>query len=362
MKKLLTFLLALCMLLAAVPAMAAAPTVNLLFSETPIDVPLNGQAHHIEIVPGSSSYEVFFFWEEDGALQYDNSGSSEDWYYNPMGNDMSQKEWERIGVRPWVTYVNGDFGKVAVEWYSTYVEINGKPYIRLSVNPWEVDEKGKLVEIEVEDGESFLNKNKDAMESIIDQEGQEGGKSEPTAYPAIWYPHNTICVAGIEFRAVRPELTEKWYTFAAIDLSEDGVQVYDLVASNTYVIGTVSVSKNGDEVIVTWEVNRQDTNDANFQLENEFLTFFSDLDAITELEPADFKGAVYEFGQPISIADDLNGDTNVLLYICNQATYCDNLSYQNRNPIYHPWYWPNLDWRVAQREAMMALVNADLEK
>lgn len=39
---------------------------------------------------------------------------------------------------------------------------------------------------------------------------------------------------------------------------------------------------------------------------------------------------------------------------------CNNLSYKYQNPIYHAEYWPNLDWRIAEREAMMELVNADL--
>lgn len=179
-------------------------------------------------------------------------------------------------------------------------------------------------------------------------------------YKVTWYPHNTICVAGIEFRKVRPELTSKWYNFAAIDLSADGVQTFDLVASNKYIIGTVTVTKFGDEVTVDWDLRRQGTNDANFKPEREFLTFFSDLNAVTEVEPDKFEGPTYEFGKPISIANDLGGDTNVLLYICNQATYCNNLSYEYKNPIYHAEYWPNLKWRIAVREAMMELVNADL--
>ena len=177
-----------------------------------------------------------------------------------------------------------------------------------------------------------------------------------------WYPHNTICVAGVEFRDVRPELTDKWYNFAAIDLSQDGVQVYDLVASNMYIIGSVIVTKSGDEVTVDWQLNLQGTTDANFQLEDEFLTFFSDLNAVTEVDPAKYEGPSYEFGQTISIANDLGGDTNVLLYILNQATYCNNLSYKYQKPIYHTRYWPNLEYRIAEREAMMELVNADLNK
>lgn len=179
-------------------------------------------------------------------------------------------------------------------------------------------------------------------------------------YKVTWFPHNTICVAGIEFRKVRPALTSKWYNFVPLDLSADGVQKFDLVASNKYIIGTVTVSKSGDELIVDWELRRQGTNDANFQLEKEFMTIFSNLNAVTEVEPDAFEGSTYEFGKPISIANDLGGDTNVLLYICNQATYCNNLSYKYQNPIYHAEYWPNLDWRIAEREAMMELVNADL--
>ncbi len=184
---------------------------------------------------------------------------------------------------------------------------------------------------------------------------------EPEPVPqAVWYDHNTICVAGIEFRQVRSDLTRKWYNFAAIDLTNDGVQKFDLVASNVFVIGSVTVTKNGDEVVVDWKLNRQGTNDANFILENEFLTIFPDLNAVTEVEPSRFEGVTYAFGQPISIANDLGGDTNVLLYICNQATYCDNLSYAYLNPIYHARYWANLPSRVAQRNAMMELVNADI--
>lgn len=181
-------------------------------------------------------------------------------------------------------------------------------------------------------------------------------------FQVSWYPHNTVCVAGVEFRDVRPELTNKWYNFAAIDLSEDGVQVFDLVASNMYVIGTATVTKTGDEVTVDWALSHQGTTDGNFQLENEFLTIFSDLDAVTEVEPSKFEGVTYEFGKPISIANDLNGDTNVLLYICNQATYCNNLSYKCMKPIYHPRYNENAEHYVQLREVMMTMVEADLHK
>lgn len=176
---------------------------------------------------------------------------------------------------------------------------------------------------------------------------------------ATWYPHNTVCVAGIEFRDVKPELTNKWYNFAAIDLSQDGTQTFDLVASNMYVVGTVTVTVAGDEVTVDWKLRKQGTTDANFESESEFLTFFNSLDVVTGVEPDGFVGPVYQFDQPISIANDLGGDTNVLLYIRNTATYCTNLSYKYQNPIYHEPYDPNQAFRKLQREAMFAIMDAD---
>lgn len=176
---------------------------------------------------------------------------------------------------------------------------------------------------------------------------------------ATWYPHNTVCVAGIEFRDVKPELTNKWYNFAAIDLSQDGTQTFDLVASNMYVVGTVTVTVAGDEVTVDWKLRKQGTTDANFESESEFLTFFNSLDAVTGVEPDGFVGPVYQFGQPISIANDLGGDTNVLLYIRNTATYCTNLSYKYQNPIYHEPYDANQAFRKLQRDVMFAIMDAD---
>lgn len=355
------------LLLSCASALAAAPQLEVLFADTPIDVPIEGQADNFIISYAGSSYDIFFFWEEDGELHYDNSSkgatSNETWFVKPDGRGRSAEDWKNVGVEPWVCYVNGDFGKFAVDYYISYIEKDGEPYVRVSLNPWETDEDGNWYEVELDEEDRFLTQNKDAMENIIDQEGKKDdqGSSKPAvvAYPANWYPHNTICVAGIEFRDVKPEVTSKWYNFAAIDLSRDGVQVYDLVASNMFVIGKVTVTKQGDEVVVDWALNHQGTNDSNFQLEDEFLTIFSSLSAVNEVEPDRFEGPTYEFGQPISIADDLNGDTNVLLYIRNMATYCDNLAYKHLKPIYHARYYSDTNVRIAQRNAMAVLMDAD---
>lgn len=361
MKKALALLMALLLVLLTVPAMADAPKLEPLFAGTPIDVPFDHVGTHcINIDYNGSPYNIVYLWDDDGEIVYDASATGQtghhEWYFDPNGAGLDIEAWKAIGSRACVAFMTGDFGQVYSDWYASYIEKDGVPYVRLAVNPWKIGENGEPVEIDLDEDKRWVNVNGGKIQTII----ENAGGDQPSCCDHVWYDHNTICVAGIEFRQVRSDLTRKWYNFAAIDLTNDGVQKFDLVASNVFVIGSVTVTKNGDEVVVDWKLNRQGTNDANFILENEFLTIFPDLNAVTEVEPSKFEGVTYAFGQPISIANDLGGDTNVLLYICNQATYCDNLSYAYLNPIYHARYWANLPSRVAQRNAMMELVNVDI--
>ena len=50
---------------------------------------------------------------------------------------------------------------------------------------------------------------------------------------ATWYSNNTACSFGPAFRDVRPGMTDKWYLFTPINLSIQGRQTFDYVASNT---------------------------------------------------------------------------------------------------------------------------------
>lgn len=334
MKKLVSLLLTLGMLFACVPAMADAPIVK------PAELPKEVHAYHplaifeIEYAGDEYGYRVEKV-TADGNVPVTESEFSSIPVLNDSGlTENSSVVWNYAYDGDSTLYDGGNLHQLIVE------TVNGaKQVFEFYVNYLSMYEYDLITN-----------------ESILEEDDPD------VVQPHKWYAHNTICVDGIPFRDVRPELTNQWYNFAPLDLSKDGAQTFDLVASNMYVIGKVTVTVAGDKVVVDWKLNRQGTNDANFELENEFLTIFPDLNAVTEVEPAKLDGTTYEFGQTISIANDLGGDVHVLLYICNQATYCDNLSYKYMKRIYHPRYWPNLSWRVAQREAMMELVNTDLAK
>ncbi len=166
-----------------------------------------------------------------------------------------------------------------------------------------------------------------------------------------WYPNNTVSTMGLSFREVKPELTKKWYHFTPIDLSREGEQVIPLMASNVYIVGRVYVNVKGDEVTVTYMARGQGSA-GTFRVHSEFFTFFPDLASVTEVEPEQL-GEGFKFGEPISIEKDLNGDTNVLLFVRNVATYRDYYTGDMR----HVRYWPNLKQHKEYREALQGMMD-----
>ena len=173
-----------------------------------------------------------------------------------------------------------------------------------------------------------------------------------TVEKATWYPNNTACSFGPAFRDVRPALTDKWYLFTPIDLTKQGRQTFEYVASNMYVIGEVYVDVNGDAVRVTYH-NYYADQGGNTETLTEFFTFFPDLKSVKDVNPETMDDLGFRFGQEISIAEDLDGDTNVLLFVRNQVTYCDYVT--NSHKLTR--FWPNLPERKALRQQMQAMMD-----
>ena len=166
---------------------------------------------------------------------------------------------------------------------------------------------------------------------------------------ATWYPNNTACSFGPQFREIQPSLTDKWYMFTPIDLSIQGRQQFEYAASNLYIIGKVYVDVNGDQVTVTYE-NFYADQGGNTETKEEFFTFFPDLASVTEVEPEKMQNPGFAFGQPISIGQHLAGDTNVLLFIRNKVTYSDYVTSHAKLTR----FWINHPDRVAIRDEMLA--------
>lgn len=133
----------------------------------------------------------------------------------------------------------------------------------------------------------------------------------------VWYSDNTACVAGTEFRTLANVDTNKWYTFVELDLSQDGVQTFDLIASNVYRIGTVTVTVAEGNVTVDYDLCTDE-----IIVHDEFMTLFASLEDVTTVDQAAF--TEYAYGEAISIQEALNGTTGYL-YLCNVVTYHDEM-------------------------------------
>jgi len=140
--------------------------------------------------------------------------------------------------------------------------------------------------------------------------------STPT--PAIWH-NNTACSEGLRFRDIDPELTDRWYMFTPVDLSVEGEKTYRLIASNTRVIGMVTVAVKQGTVTVTYALTAEMAS-----VKEEFLAFIPDVKGVPSIEPEDLAMSAYRFGEPVSINEQLHGITRQLLYIRNVVTYQPN--------------------------------------
>ena len=108
----------------------------------------------------------------------------------------------------------------------------------------------------------------------------------------------------------------------------------------------------GDSVTVTY-YNFYAKFDGKTETLTEFLTFFPDLKSVTNVEPETMNVPTYAFGQTISIENDLNGDTNVLLFIRNTVTYCDYPT----NTAKLTRFWPNLPEHKELRQKMIDMMD-----
>lgn len=210
----------------------------------------------------------------------------------------------------------------------TYYAYDGEGWKRLDVN------SSELVACEKPEG--------------IEVPGPLTEDKIPEEPKAVWYPNNTVCVAGYSLRDLYPELTDKWYNVVPVDLTQDGVQTFRLVASNLFYIGQAAVIVDGDNVTVEYAL----IPGGHGYVKSEALTWFTAVGDITTEFLENPEGDV-AFGQTISREKDLGGQDVALLFICNHVTY--RQPYFN-NGVNLVRYWPNHHAWVDYRESLQPLM------
>lgn len=159
------------------------------------------------------------------------------------------------------------------------------------------------------------------------------------------YDQNTVCSFGPQFREVSPRMTDAWYMFTPIDLSEDGTQTFDLIAGNMFVIGKVSVTVQNGRFQVDYHYNSR-----RIEVGREYFNIFADYQSISEADLENLHAKKrFDYGKAYSIKDRLDGDTDVILFVCNTATFKKTTSGVTGYYSTHPD-------RVAQRNALLEMI------
>ncbi len=137
--------------------------------------------------------------------------------------------------------------------------------------------------------------------------------AQPSDTPDTWRYSQTLSSLGIRFRDAAPALTDKWHMFTPLDASKDGETVIPLIAGGISQVGEVTVTVAHGTVQIKFALYR------GVELLDIGCTLFRDLNSIDTVDTK--KQNQYPFRQPIRIAEDLGGDTSVLLYVFGHVNY-----------------------------------------
>lgn len=255
---------------------------------------------------------VSAFYDEDGNL------------YEYGYTDKEENKFVQYDVNDVLLFARVDVG-------------NGCSYVYDAELGWFYDNGDEWIEIDESDLPEGVNV--DDMKPLKDP--------APTASKVqyTWYDHNTVGLVGLSLRDMG--ITDKWYNVVPVDLTQDGVQVLDLVGSNLFHIGKAAVIVQDGKVSVDYDLFFGEG-----YVKDECVQWFTSLDDIT----TDFLNnptSDVAFGQELSIADDLGGAETAILFICNHVTYRQPYNGDNG---YLSRYWPNrqrwIDYRAELTELL----------
>ena len=149
--------------------------------------------------------------------------------------------------------------------------------------------------------------------------------------PVITMLNNTVCAFGPRLRDVNlyPYNTDLWYMFTPFDASKDGTQTYELVASNMYIVGSVTLTIRDGNLMIDYKLS----DPYKFTITLEFFTVLNRISDVIKYEPEDLirMGFGLKKNQAINLAENFGDDTNLVLYFCSRCDYTYSAKYQSLN-------------------------------
>ena len=108
-----------------------------------------------------------------------------------------------------------------------------------------------------------------------------------------------------------------WNRVTPLDLAEEGMFTYPLIASNLFTVGTATVINENGTQLITYKLSS-----AKITVHSETLVFYPNLEALLTGENA----VILEFDQPLELKDYFGEDQRVLMAITLKADY-DAMAY-----------------------------------
>lgn len=242
----------------------------------------------------------------DIRARFDTRGTLTCYGYEAKANTIVW--FDRQGEILWADYNDGAFAAIwepNVNWYVNTP--SGRVKVSLNVSPW-------------------------GCKPLFTETAEEEEKPEK-----VWYPNNTICLAGLSLQETSSRLPNKWYNVVPIDLTREGRQTYFLTISNARFIGECYVDVWGDEVTVSYSL----IENSAIEPLSSYGRWFTRLSQITEKSIESTENG-FTFGEPVSISEDLDGADVALLFIRSKATYY--LPFPDGTELTQ--YWRNKpDWK-----------------
>jgi hypothetical protein len=145
---------------------------------------------------------------------------------------------------------------------------------------------------------------------------------KPTDKPEATGSGRIMTSEGPPFMALRSDLTQEWWMFTPMDLSQDGEYRFPLIGDGNQVVGEAKVVVQSGMAVVTYLV----ISGIKVDQEDAFLTFFPDKSAVPSVLPEALQSVKLKFGMPYAVASWLGSDQKVLLYINCPVSYKTNLA------------------------------------
>lgn len=140
-----------------------------------------------------------------------------------------------------------------------------------------------------------------------------GVEEQAEQAPRKMYYNNTVTSFGPTTRELIGGSV--WNRVTPVDLSEEGVFTYPLVASNLYTVGTATVINDQGEQVVNYKLSSSKVN-----VHSESLVVYPNLEALKTGHNA----VSFEFGTPIHLEEVFGKDSHVIVAITLKADYDAN--------------------------------------